>query len=223
MTDPGWTPKPVSFGVEPHEIVKRHDPETSLDAAQKIDIDAQIWAVLRVIRAVAGTRSRGGPGVTGDELQHLFGVQDQREKPVSYSSILGHIVTLERQCYVERPQVKREGIRFKNDQLVIWALTDDEREAKLAEIAGGLNRQPTPEVFDLIGRMLPLQEQLRLITEQLTEIEDQLLDYYLPERPLGTRKAFLGKFTEDERLREYFLSIDIKRYSRVLKVTRKPR
>jgi hypothetical protein len=218
-----WSPKPDSFRVHPRRIVKRQDPETSLAAAEKIDIDAQIWNVLQVIRTQGGARSLGGQGVTGDDLQTIFGIDDQRERKVAYSSVLGHVSTLEVQCYVERPGVKRVGHRLKNEQLVIWALTYEEREARLERIRKGLLELPDEETLRLLWEWHPLQEELDKLTERVDALKEQILDRYLPERPLGKHKALIERRVWEGLEREFWLQMVIKRYRNSLSIERKPR
>lgn len=207
--------KPETFGVTAHEIVKSNDPETSHEAAENIDIDGQMWAVLQAVRLHGGARSHGGPGVTGDQLAIVFGPN------FPYSSVKGHIVKLERQCYVERPQVKRPGELHGNNQLVIWALNYDEREERLAALAEGLNRPANDEVYALISQWVPKQEAFDIQQRELEDLKYAIIDRYLPNRPLGKWPAYLGRFTEDGILYDYTLMMEINRYSRKLRLKRR--
>lgn len=213
-----WDDQPETFGIEPHQLVKVEDPFTSRAAANGIDIDAQMWKVLKIIRDHGGARSLGGPGVTGDDLEVLFGVSK-----MPYSSVKAHVVNLERQCYIERPQITRPGSRFGNAQLVIWALTKLEREQRLLEVREGLSKPATQEIFNLIREWLPLQQQLDELNAKVEELKLQIIDIYLPGRPLGLFRAFLGNFSEDGKLRDFYLRIEIKRYSKVLRLLRRPK
>jgi hypothetical protein len=209
-----WSPRPDSFHVHPKQLAKKSDPETSHEAAEALDTDAQIWTVLQAIRSIAGARSLGGPGIVGDQLQVLFGIEDQREHKVAYSSVLGHIVTLERQCYVERPGIKVPGERFGKNQLVIWALTHQEREERLAILRSGLENLPDQETLALLYEWYPLQKQLDELSQRVTDIKERIFDRYLPDRPLGVWKAPLPSDAESE----YTLIMEFKRYSRKLRV-----
>lgn len=112
------------FGTPAHMRHRTTDPETSKDAAETVDSAKQQMKVFEAIRHF------GEDGCISDDLMDFFGFEDQREDSIAYSGITGCYAPLERKFYIERPGNVRKGHRFNKNQLVMYALPDEERERR---------------------------------------------------------------------------------------------
>lgn len=112
------------FGTPAHMRHRTTDPKTSKDAAETVDSAKQQMKVFEAIRHF------GEDGCISDDLMDFFGFEDQREDSIAYSGITGCYAPLERKFYIERPGNVRKGHRFNKNQLVMYALPDEERERR---------------------------------------------------------------------------------------------
>lgn len=152
------------FGTPAHMLHRTTDPETSKAAAETVDSAKKQMKVFEAIR------SFGEAGCISDDLMDFFGFEDQREDSVAYSGITGCYAPLERKFYIERPGNVRKGHRFNKDQLVMYALPDEERERRQRLRDAGLAQGMDWFDVELLFRWHAANEQLneaKLLEQEL--------------------------------------------------------
>jgi hypothetical protein len=106
--------KEKEFGTEPHKLVRRYDPATSIEAASKIDSTRLEKLVLETIE------SFGARGCISDEVQANL-------SDLPYSSVTARYKALFDRGYIFFNGEKRKG-RSTRPQRVMIASTYDERQ-----------------------------------------------------------------------------------------------
>ncbi len=178
--------------IDPHTMAHTDDPETSKAAARKAKHEKRTQAIVKKVRELGGYRSQGGEGCISDDLQEAFGISDQRDGAIAYSGITGYYAKLERLCWIERTGATRLGHRFQRQQEIIWALTDEEREAKLLKLERNLNHVPNLLMLDKIAKWFELDQQLQQIQLKEEELREEIMETFIPDAPIGKYVVSLG-------------------------------
>lgn len=160
---------------------------TSLAAFAQAQHDINEQKVFAVIQTF------GAEGCISDHVQERLGISNS---VVPYSSVTGPYSILERKFYIERPGEKRMGHRFKRMQLVMYALSNEERLRRVEIAAERAKAQLTPEAFDAIKAWYVAHAALTRAQEVELALRDQVIALLFPGAPLG-KSVF--EFTNEER------------------------
>lgn len=178
--------------IDPHTMVHTDDPLTSHLATYKVKHGDRAKSLVEAIRKLGGYRSLGGAGCISDDLQEHYGISDQREDPVAYSGITGYFAKLERLCWIERTGATRAGHRFGRQQEIIWALTDEEREAKLLQLEKNLGKVPSWTVLTKIAQWFEINERLKLLQAQEEALREEIIETLIPDALIDKYRVPLG-------------------------------
>jgi hypothetical protein len=172
--------------IDPEHMVRTEDPFTSHEASETIDHRTKAEVVLDFIRMHSPE-----PGCIGDDILILSGFEDQRKKPISYSSLTGYFAKLERQFLIERTGETRDGPRFGRRQLVCRALSDEERARRQAELDAALAVSTLPTSLALIEEWWNADAELRVVRQREAELRQRVLDLLVPRQLIGKYEAEL--------------------------------
>ena len=163
------------FGTPPWMLRRNTDPITSHIAAEANDSQ---FGERQVFEAI---RSFGEKGCISDDLMDYFGFEDQRDAAVSYSGITGRYIALERSFHIERTGATRVGHRFKRQQLVMRALSDEERIRRQEASDRAVAEAITDANLALLIAWSVEDEKLK-VQQEVTELAKQaVLDAMFPD------------------------------------------
>lgn len=155
------------------------DPETSHDAAEQVNVFGE-FEVLKAIKTF------GESGCISDEVQEYFGYG--KNDMVSYSGITARFIKLERKCYIERTGEVRKS-RFNRNQLVMRALSDEDRTARLQLQRRLMATVLTPEEMQLVVDWWRAETAALEAEKARREKEKVVLDRIFKDVPFG--KSFV--------------------------------
>lgn len=162
-----------------HLMHRVADPDTSAQSA-KARARLNLFKVLDVIR------SFGDAGCIADEVFEMlnFGHEDETG-PMSYSGITGTWVILERQRFIERTGEERIGNRFGASQLVMRALSDNERALRLMQDMDVVSKSLTEDDYAKINEWYAASEALKLAKQREAEARGNVVQFVFGDPPNG--------------------------------------
>lgn len=159
----------LDFGTPSHMLYRTTDPYTSKESAELVESAKQQMKIFEAIK------SFGEDGCISDDLMDFFGFEDQREDSIAYSGITGCYAPLERKFYIERRGDQRNGHRFNRSQLVMRALSDEERERRQRLRDASLSQGMLWEDVDLLFKWWKANESLAKAKEIEYELRSTVI------------------------------------------------
>lgn len=149
---------------------------TSILANQQAQHDVNAERVFEIIR------SFGERGCISDDIQDRLGIN---ERKIPYSSVTGPYAVLERKFYIERRGEQRMGHRFKRMQMVMHALSDEERQRRVAAHATTQKTTLTSDDLLSLQHWAYCNDQLQPIAAQELQFRQLLINKVFPNAPTG--------------------------------------
>lgn len=171
----------IALGTPAQMLRKNEHPETSHEAADQLDSADWEFKVLNVVRH---RWDEFGLDTIADDALECYGISDQRDKPVSESSIRARFSGLQRKGYICL-NGERDGHRFGKSQQSWRPMTEDERLAFLQGRAGFEDVVIDSTALGYVGEWWNAQHMMQQWADREAQMRCELVQRLLKNAPLG--------------------------------------